>query len=105
MNAMALLGKLFGSSPEQRQPARRVAPLTFAQDMGWKSRPGQDGRTEYTGFFQACSLRWLGEIYHERDNTLHFYIHQPPIGLLRHTDYSGCFHARDHGWYLITFKP
>jgi hypothetical protein len=90
--------------PQKRQPAQRAA-LTFAQDMGWKSQLGTGGRTEYTGFFQACSLRWKGFIYQELDNTLDFYILNPPVGLLRHTDYAGCFHARNDGWYLITFKP
>jgi hypothetical protein len=89
----------------QQQPVRRAAPLTFTQDMGWKCQSGEGGRLEYTGYFQACSLRFRGEIYHEPDNSLYFYIHQPPIGLLQHTDYAGCFHPRDYGWYLISFKP
>jgi hypothetical protein len=93
---MSVLSALFGGQPS-------AAPRNYAQDLGWKKQMSANG-TVYTGHYRAAGLRYDGWILW-REKRPEFFILKPPIDLLRDTDYAGCFHARNDGWWLITFKP
>ena len=88
----------------RRAMPRRQGSRSFAEDLGWQHRETTNG-TVYTGFFRVHSLAFPGWIRHDRTGKLHFLIHQPPMELLRETEYFGCFHPRGDGWQLVTFKP
>src|SRR5690349_17233710 len=86
-----------------RRGQPKAAPKTYDQDLGWARKETMDG-TVYTGYFRAVGLRYEGWILQQR-KSLQFYILKPPIQLLRDTEFGGCFHAQNDGWWLIAFKP
>ncbi len=84
----------------------RAAPVrTYAQDLGWMSRRASNGQILHEGFFCAARQRWQGRIL-QTGPRFDFRILNPPIGVIRGTEWEGCFHAisRD-GWWRITFRP
>lgn len=84
---------------------RTAVPVrTYARELGWTSQPSREAGTIHRGYFRALGLRWDGYVY-QTSKGLDFYILNPPIQLIRDTDFSGCFHAANDGWWRITFKP
>jgi hypothetical protein len=81
-----------------------AAPKNYAQDLGWKSRKTSNG-VLYTGYYRAYGLRYEGSVLKAHDGKLTFLIRKPPIELLRDTEFGGCFHAADDGWWLVAYKP
>jgi hypothetical protein len=81
-----------------------AAPRDYAQELGWSGQQTSEG-TVFKGHYRAPGLRYDGWILRSPDGKLSFYILRPPMDLIRDTDYSNCFHARNDGWWLITFKP
>jgi len=90
-----------GSTRLRGQP--RAALKNYADELGWTRRRAPDGAA-FTGYYRASGLRYEGWVV-EHDDKLLFYILRPPMNLLRETDFSGCFHARNDGWWLVSFKP
>ena len=76
---------------------------TYARELGWASKPSPPG-TVHTGYYRAVGLRWQGHVY-QTSKALDFYILKPPVDLIRDTDFGGCFHARNDGWWLVAFRP
>jgi len=74
------------------------------QELGWRSSPAGDV-VQFSGQFRLAGLRYDGYVRQELGGRLSFYIHNPPIVWLRETEYGGCFHPRDDGWWLVSFKP
>jgi hypothetical protein len=88
--------------PSWGQPC--AVPKDYTHELGWTHHRTADG-TVYTGHYRATGLRYQGWVLLNDKGKLSFYIHKPPMGLLRDTDYAGCFHFRNDGWCLVTFKP
>src|SRR5438128_7752 len=79
------------------------APRSYAQDLGWTSDSTAEGLS-WTGSYRACSLRWQGYIHQPRGGgRLCFYILRPPFDVLKDTHFGACFHARNDGWWLVSF--
>ena len=83
---------------------QRAAPRSYSLDSGWSAQRQADG-TVHTGYYRAVGRTWQGWIYEGRKGKLECFIFQPPIELIRATEFAGCFHARGDDWWLITFKP
>ena len=86
-----------------RQAPLAPAPKTYAQELGWQGNRTNAG-IEHTGRYRAPGLQYRGWVL-QKNGGLQFFIHKPPMDLLHDTDFSGCFHARNDGWWLISFKP
>lgn len=82
----------------------RSGVRTFSRDLGWTSEFQCDGSKVHRGLFMAVGLRWQGYV-HQKSGKLEFFIQNPPIQMIRDTEFSGCFHARNDGWWFIGFKP
>lgn len=89
-----------------RLQTRTAPPVrTYARELGWSTQPGSPGGTVHRGYYRAFGLRWDGYVY-QSSKGLDFYILNPPMELIRDTDFGGCFHtAGNDGWWLIAFKP
>jgi hypothetical protein len=85
-------------------PWKRKPLKVYAEELGWQSRTTNDGLV-HTGNYRAAGLKYSGWILEKVGGKFQFFIHNPPIKLLRSTDFAGCFHACNDGWYLIAFKP
>ncbi len=77
---------------------------TFSRDLGWTSEAQREGGTVHRGFFRATGLRWQGYV-RQKSGKLDFFVLNPPIQMIRDTQFSGCFHARNDGWWFIGFRP
>jgi hypothetical protein len=77
----------------------------YSQDSGWRRDMTGKGMV-YTGYYRVPGLRYSGWVSQKWSGTLLFYILNPPIALLRETEFGGCFHfAGNDGWWLISFRP
>lgn len=89
----------------RRIQSRAAPPIrTYARELGWTSQPSREGGTIHQGYYRALGLRWDGYV-HQTFKGLDFFILNPPIQLIRDTNFGGCFHARNDGWWLVAFKP
>lgn len=81
-----------------------AAPKNYRQQLGWQSRESGDDLI-FTGQYRVSGLRYDGWVRRDASRKLSFFIRNPPIEWLRDTEYGGCFHPRNDGWWLIGFKP
>ena len=81
----------------------QAAPRTYSEELGWTAERTAQGIV-YKGNYLVRSLRYQGWVL-QQDRKLQFYILNPPIQLLRETNFGACFHIRNDGWWLISFKP
>jgi hypothetical protein len=89
---------------EVRKGQPLAAPKDYAEELGWVRQRTAESIV-FTGYFRAPALRYRGWILQEQSGKFNFFIHRPPIELIRDTDSAGCFHPKNDGWWLITFKP
>lgn len=86
--------------PEPKMPVR-----TYAIDLGWSSTRRIGGNAIHRGFYHAARQRWQG-LAVQQGQKFEFRILKPPIGIIRGTEWEGCFHAiSTDGWWHVTFKP
>lgn len=89
----------------QRPNIGRARLTTYAEDLGWRPRPRPDGVVVHVGSFRALGLEWEGCVY-ENQGDLQFFMKNPPISMIRKTEYGGCFHAsQTPGWFKVSFMP
>jgi hypothetical protein len=82
----------------------RPTDSDYARDNGWKMQRVAAGIL-YRGFYHAARQRWEGAVI-QKGNKFDFKILKPPIGVIRGTEWEGCFHSvSPDGWYHISFKP
>ena len=88
----------------ERKGRQVAAPKTYAQELGWTAR--RDGKSAvYSGHYRARGIRYEGWIVTKSGGKLLFYILNPPLALLRETEFGGCFHFNNDDWWLIGFHP
>lgn len=90
------------SRSSREQP--EAAPKTYKDELGWRSHPTAEGIT-HTGYYRVYTLKYRGWILQKPDGKFQFFIQRPPFSLIKHTEFAGCFHEREGGVWLITFKP
>ena len=93
-----------GTQSQLVRGRRPAAPKGYAYELGWRGHE-EDEDTVYRGQYRARGLRYEGWIVETKAGKLTFYILNPPLDLLRETDFGGCFHYNNGEWWLIGFKP
>ena len=77
----------------------------YAQQVGWTLKDKNGDRRVYEGHYRTRhGLRWRGRVL-VNGRERWFFIFRPPIEALNTIEERACFHAHDHGWWLIGFRP
>ena len=101
----ASLSSLFKKSPVYIIKNQSDSVRTMAQDSGWVSSSKANGTIIHKGNYIWGRRRWRGEV-EQQGGTFHFFIWNPPIELIRMTEYAGCFHLESvrEAKYRISWK-